>query len=282
MSHTAILGAGLIGAGMAHNLVQKGERVAVWNRSPEKAEQLAAAHAGVVTAHAAIGDAVRGAARVHLILNDDASVDAALAAVVGAVDKGVVVVDHTTTAPVPTAARAAALREKGVRFVHAPIFMSPGNAKNGTGLMLVCGDADDVSAVTPSLAKMTGDVWNVGTRADAAAAYKLFGNAMILTMMGALADIFKMADQIGLPRQDALTVFEKFSPMGVVQFRGPKMAKREFTPPSFQLETARKDLRLMQETAGTADTAVLEGLARRMDQLIKEGFGNDDVGALAR
>jgi 3-hydroxyisobutyrate dehydrogenase-like beta-hydroxyacid dehydrogenase len=59
------------------------------------------------------------------------------------------------------------------------------------------------------------------------------------------------------------------------------MAARDFTP-SFALTTARKDVRLMQELAGDVDTAVLAGLAARMEALIAEGQGDLDVGVLAR
>jgi hypothetical protein len=54
-----------------------------------------------------------------------------------------------------------------------------------------------VLAVTPALQQMTGEVWNVGDNPALAAFYKLCGNAMILTMGGALADILRMAGPIG-------------------------------------------------------------------------------------
>ena len=301
MSHVAVLGAGLIGAGFVHNLVTRGHDVVVWNRSPAKATALASALSsatsppgspvrGQVRAAAAVADAVASAARVHLALTDDAAVDAVLDALAPALRPGTPVVDHTTTQPAATRVRTARCTERGLAFVHAPIFMSPTNAKNGTGLMLVGGDPARVAAVTPALQAMTGEVWNVGERPETAAFYKLCGNAMILTMAGALADILRMADGLGLPREEALAVFQKFQPQGIIQFRGPKMARREF-PTSFALSVARKDVRLMQETAAHggsaagdehAALAVLDGLAARMDQLIAQGHGDLDIGALAR
>ncbi len=297
MSHVAVLGAGLIGAGFVQNLVTRGHDVVVWNRSPAKAMALASALSslpspagsparGQVRAVAAVADAVASAARVHLALTDDAAVDAVLDALAPALRPGTPVLDHTTTQPVATRARSARCAERGLAFVHAPIFMSPTNAKNGTGLMLVGGDPARVAAVTPALQTMTGEVWNVGERPETAAFYKLCGNAMILTMAGALADILRMADGLDLPREEALAVFQKFQPQGIIQFRGPKMARREF-PTSFALSVARKDVRLMQETAapgGSSDQAlaVLDGLAARMDQLIAQGHGDLDIGALAR
>ena len=282
MAHVAVLGTGLIGAGFVDNLVKKGHDVVVWNRTKEKAAALAQAR---VRAADTVADAVRGASRVHLALTDDAVVDAVLVDVEPSLGKDTLVVDHTTTLPALTTTRTARLLQRGVRFVHAPIFMSPTNAKNGTGLMLVCGEPRLVLEATPHLQQMTGEVWNVGENPALAAFYKLCGNAMILTMGGALADILRMAESSGLPREEALGVFAKFQPQGIIQFRGPKMARREFST-SFAIEVARKDLRLMQETAAqdgaNTSLAVLDGLAARMDQLIAEGHGRLDIGALAK
>jgi 3-hydroxyisobutyrate dehydrogenase-like beta-hydroxyacid dehydrogenase len=282
MAHVAILGTGLIGAGFVHNLVARGHDVVVWNRTKDKAASLGGPRVCVADS---IAEAVRGATRVHIALTDDAAVDAVLNDVVAHVGKETFVVDHTTTLPKATAERTARLVGQGVQFVHAPIFMAPSNAKNGTGLMLVCGDPRLVDAVTPALQEMTGEVWNVGENPTLAAFYKLCGNAMILTMGGALADILRMAEASGLPREEALGVFAKFQPQGIIQFRGPKMARREFST-SFAIEVARKDVRLMQQTAkqdgSSASLAVLDGLAARMDQLIAEGHGRADIGALAR
>ena len=57
------------------------------------------------------------------------------------------------------------------------------------------------------------------------------------------------------------------------------MSAGDFTP-SFELAMARKDVRLMLETAGANPLAVLPGLAARMDSLIAEGHGASDLGVL--
>ena len=165
-------------------------------------------------------------------------------------------------------------------FLHAPVFMSPGAARTAKGIMMVAGPTSRFADVQGELAPMTGDLWHVGERTDLAAAYKLFGNAMILSMCGALADILHMADSLDVPRMDAQALFQRFQPSGVLTLRGPKMAAGDFTP-SFALDVARKDVRLMLESLGDAPHAVLAGLAERMDAMIAAGRGADDVGVLA-
>lgn len=277
MTHIAVLGTGLLGTGFVEALLGRGVPVVAWNRTLAKAEPLAAKGARVASSAA---EAVRGASRVHLVLTDDDAVDDVLAAIAPHVASGVCVLDHTTTLPARTAERAARLEKSGLAFLHAPVFMSPGGARTAKGIMMVAGPTSRFAALESELAPMTGDLWHVGERADLAAAYKLFGNAMILTMCGALADILHMADSLDVPRMDAQALFQRFQPGGVVTMRGPKMANLDFTP-SFALDVARKDVRLMLESLGSAPHAVLGGLAERMDAMIAAGRGADDVGVLA-
>ena len=277
MTHIAVLGTGLLGTGFVEALLGRGLPVVAWNRTAAKAAPLAEKGARVV-ANAA--EAVRGASRVHLVLTDDDAVDSVLAAITADLGSGVCVIDHTTTLPKSTAERAARLEASGVTFLHAPVFMSPGGARAAKGIMMVAGPTARFTALQAELAPMTGDLWHVGERTDLAAAYKLFGNAMILSMCGALADILHMADSLDVPRMDSQALFQRFQPGGVVQMRGPKMASFDFTP-SFALDVARKDVRLMLESLGTAPHAVLGGLAERMDAMIAAGRGADDVGVLA-
>jgi 3-hydroxyisobutyrate dehydrogenase len=68
----------------------------------------------------------------------------------------------------------------------------------------------------------------------------------------------------------------------VIDVRGKKMASGDFTS-SFDLKMARKDVRLMLETAaaGGAKLEILPQIAKRMDALIAQGYGERDVGVLA-
>ena len=280
MAKIAFLGVGLIGSGMVSGALARGEAVTVWNRTLDKARALEGKGAKVASSPA---EAVRDAERVHLALTDDAVVDQVLAQCEGGLDKSAVVIDHSTTSPLGTAARFQWCAERAIEFLHAPVFMGPQMCRESKGIMLCAGPTARYVRVQRSLEKMTGEVWYLGERTDLAAAYKLFGNAMILTITGGLADVFAMAKGLDLPATTAYALFSKFKPAGVIDGRGAKMATGDFAP-SFELSMARKDLRLMLETAARSNVplAVLPGLAQRMDSLIAEGHGGEDLGALAR
>lgn len=71
----AILGTGLLGSGFARAARRRGEEVRVWNRTAARAAPLAEVGAEVC---AEAADAVRGVERVHVVVSDDAAVDAVL------------------------------------------------------------------------------------------------------------------------------------------------------------------------------------------------------------
>ncbi len=279
MTRVTVLGTGLLGSGFVDGLLARGDsEVTVWNRTRARAEPLVERGAAMADTPA---DAVRGAERVHLVLLDDDVVDETIAAFAPGLAPGAIVVDHSTTLPARTAERAKRLTGEGVPYLHAPVFMAPQAARDAKGIMLVAGPAERFARVKDGLTAMTGDLWYVGERPDLAAAYKLFGNAMILGMTSALADVMHMADALGVTRREEAGVFDRFPVSGVLTMRGAKAVNEDYAA-SFALEVARKDVRLMLESAGVEPTPVLSAIAGRMDELIARGHGGDDIAVLAK
>ena len=277
MANVAFVGTGLLGSGMVERMVRGGETVTVWNRTDAKARALERLGATVAASPA---DAVASADRVHMTLPDDAVVDAIVEAFRPRLRREAVVVDHSTTSPGGTKMRLERMAGHGVRFLHAPVFMSPQMARDGIGLMMVSGAKVLFESIRDPLAKMTGEVWYCGEAGDRAAAYKIFGNSMLFVIAAGIADVFAMAKGIGMPPAEALEVFSKFQPGNIIKSRGEKMARGDFEA-SFELTMARKDLRLMIEAAADQPMVVLPSIAKRMDDAIAAGRGRDDLGAIA-
>jgi 3-hydroxyisobutyrate dehydrogenase-like beta-hydroxyacid dehydrogenase len=276
MSKIAFLGTGLMGAALAEAAKKRGDDVAAWNRTRAKAEALEAFGIRVAGSPR---EALSGTERVHIMLSDDAVVDAVLADCGDALD-GRLVVDHTTTSPAGTAARATRLERRSVAFLHAPVFMTPAMCRAAQGIMLAAGPGAVFERVRNALEAMTGKLEYLGERRDLAAANKLFGNAMIIALTAGLADVYSMAKALGIAPAEAHSLFGKFNPAGVLAYRGAAMAKGDYQA-AFELTMARKDARLMIESAGKMPLAVLPAIAQRMDELIRRGFGADDMGVLA-
>jgi 3-hydroxyisobutyrate dehydrogenase-like beta-hydroxyacid dehydrogenase len=273
----AFLGTGLLGSGFIHHLLATTGSVTVWNRTPARAEGVVAAGAQLAATPA---DAARDAERIHLCLKDDAAVDAVLDALLPAMAPDAVLVDHTTTSADGAAARGARLAAAGHGFLHAPVFMSPGMARVGKGIMLAAGPADVFARVDGALAAMTGDLWYVGDDLRKAAGLKLVGNATLIAITGAIADTLAVGRGLGLSSADVNEVLTRLNPGASIGIRGKRMATGDFTA-SFELAMARKDVGLMLEAVGDAPLATLRAIAERSDKLIAAGHGADDLGVLA-
>ncbi len=276
MASIAFLGTGLLGSAFVEAACKRGDRVAVWNRTPSKAEPLAAFGAHLCATPA---DAVRGAERVHLVLNDDASVEEVVAALRPGLSPTAVIIDHTTTRPDKTYERLTRLNREGVRYLHCPVFIGPVAARQSEGIIMVSGPQALFDIVRPSLERQATRVEYFGERADLAAGYKLIGNGILLSMTGILSDAFAVGAGAGIEAPDVLTLLEFFNPGNVLASRGRKLAAEDYNA-TFELTMARKDIRLMVETAGDIPLTMLPGLAARMDAKIAEGQGARDIGVI--
>ena len=271
----AFLGTGLLGANFVRAFRQRNEDVQVWNRTPAKARELSSVGAQPFDDPA---DAVRGATRVHIAVSDDEAVDALLDRIRGALASGAIIVDHTTTAPDPTRVRAERWNTATVRFLHAPVFMGPSNALKGTGTMLASGDRALFQSVESELAKMTGRLAYLGEDPARAAAIKLMGNLFLIAVTGGIADMFALGKSLGVPSAEALPILEWLNAGDVASFRANRIMSGEFAQPSWTLTMARKDARLMIESAAAHGTQleVTPAVAAKMDRWIAAGHGNDD------
>lgn len=278
MANIAYLGTGLLGAALAEAAAKRGDSVTAWNRSPDKAQALAQFG---IRAAATPAEAVQGAQRVHLVLKDDAVVEDVLAQARAGLAADAIVLDHSTTLPRQTAERAQRLNAMGVRYLHCPVFIGPPAARLGQGSILAAGPQTVFDSVKDALGKMATRVEYLGERPDLAAVNKLYGNAMIIGMASMMADVLTLAQASEASGADAIKLLELLDFNAMIKTRGANMAKGVFTP-SFEMAMARKDVRLMVETANGRPLAALPGIAARMDQLIAAGHGADDVSTLAK
>src|SRR5579863_682325 len=162
MASITFLGTGLMGASLAEAAAKRGDRVTAWNRSAAKAKALEPLG---IHAAATVAQAVAGADRVHLMLTDDAVVDAVLEDAGDAL-RSAIVVDHSTTSPPGTAERAKRLEARGIAFVHAPVFMTPKMCRESGGMMLAAGLEATFKRTEPALRAMTGRLDYLGERRD--------------------------------------------------------------------------------------------------------------------
>jgi 3-hydroxyisobutyrate dehydrogenase len=277
----AFFGMGLLGSNFVRASLRRGEEVHVWNRTAGKASALEADGA---KAFADPAEAARGAARIHLTLSDDAAVDEVLERARPGFAPGVVIVDHTTTSPTGTLARAERWSERGVEFQHAPVFMGPQNALEGSGVMLASGDSARVERLRPALEKMTGKLVYLGPGPDRAASFKLFGNLFLMFMTAGVAEVLTLAKALDVKPEDAAALFDAFNPAVTLGARVKRILAADFATPSWELAMARKDARLMLEEGDRRGVPLpmLPAIAATMDRFLDRGHAHDDWTVIAK
>lgn len=272
---------GLLGTNFVKAMLDRGEKVQVWNRSPEKAAALEALGAAV---SADVAAAVKGADYIHVTLKDDDSVNDVLAAAAPGFKAGAMIIDHTTTSATGAIQRTAEWKSRGFTYLHAPVFMGPANAREGSGFMLVSGNQEVIEKVQPLLDQMTGKVINFGAEEGKAAAMKLLGNCFLVAFTAGLSDTLALGKALNVSVQDVGDLFSLWNPAQMMPARLQRMSAGDYSKPSWELNMARKDTQLfinsVQEKNGTL--AVIPAIAEEMDRWIAKGFGSSDWTVIAK
>jgi 3-hydroxyisobutyrate dehydrogenase-like beta-hydroxyacid dehydrogenase len=248
MKKLAYLGLGIMGRGMAANLVKAGYSVTVWNRSPERAAALAAAGATVATSPAA---AVSDAEVILYCLSDDRAVKDLVwgsGKLIDAVKPGQIVLDLTTVHPDTSRAEHAAYAAKGVEFLDAPVFGSKNEAAGG-GLWIVVGGKREVyDEVLPILKPLSETTHYMGEN-GMGASMKLVGNLVVGFQLEAIGEAMILATKAGLNPHDVLGVLH------VTDFKSPifdgvggALVERNFDT-FFALKLLLKDANLIAQFA---------------------------------
>jgi 3-hydroxyisobutyrate dehydrogenase-like beta-hydroxyacid dehydrogenase len=283
------LGTGTMGAPMAMNVARRGHRVAVWNRSREKAEELVAASAVLPSVEMRVAvdpaDAARRADVVITMLSDPAALLAVLegpGGALAAMGPPARLVDMSTVDPATAQRIAAAARGRGVRFVDAPVTGSRRPAVDGTLLVMAAGDAADIERVRPVLEAM-GRVVRVGPT-GAGAALKLVVNSLGAHLMTGFASAMVLATRLGLDPQVTLDAIQSgaFS-SPVFSHRGPRILDRDFSP-DFTLRLMLKDVQLALATASSLsyEMPTLQAIEQVVMEAIGAGHGDEDLSAVVK
>lgn len=279
----AYLGLGIMGSGMAKNLLEAGYKVTVWNRSPEHCKPLVEQDAHQANTPA---QAVANADVVMYCFSSDAAVEAVVFGengVLSAAHSGQIVIDMSTVHPDTSRREAAAYAEKDVEFLDAPVFGSKNESAAG-GLWIPVGGKQNVfEQVKPILAALSETIHYMGETGKGAA-MKLVGNLIVASQIQALGEAMVLATKAGLNPQDVLDVLH------VVDFRSPlfdgmgsALVKRDFST-SFALKWMLKDANLIARFAQdlNSPTPAAAAVRETLKAAINQGWGEENASALIK
>ncbi len=274
----ALLGTGVMGAGMAANIARAGIDLTVWNRDRRKAEPLAEHGARVASSPA---EAVDGADVVVTMLWDAGTVVEVLDAV-GAYGSGAVLL-QTTTVGVDGAARVGeAAARHGLTYLDAPVLGTKKPAEDGALVVLASGPSSVRPQVDAVLDAVSSRVMWVSEEAGAGSRLKLVANAWVATVVDGIAECLRLAEGLGLdPALFLEAVKGGAMDAPYVGLKGRSMLAGDFTP-AFSLSGAAKDTGLVVEAARAAglDLALLETVQAHFSAAEASGHGSKDLSAV--
>src|SRR3989454_9769917 len=218
-----IAGIGKMGAGIASRLAGLGHETMVWNRTPDKARELAKS-AGLKVAPTP-ADLAAGSEVVISILADAAAVNSVYAQMLPAMN-GKLFIEMSTVRPEVSNALAARVKAAGAAFVECPVGGTVGPAKEGKLFGFVGGDAADVARAKPVLDDLCRRVEHVGA-VGAGARMKLAINLPLLVYYQALGEALSLCQSLDIAPDRLIDMFADTSVgPNMLKVRGPASAAR--------------------------------------------------------
>jgi len=274
------IGLGAMGAPMAGHLHAKGVLAAVGNRTPVKAEDLAA-QLGVTVAMTPSDFA--GCDAVVLCVSMDADVMQCCRDLAGVLAAGTLVIDHSTVARETALAAAALLAESGIAFLDAPVSGGVEGARHGKLSVMVGGEADVLARAQELLSAYALRVTHMGPT-GAGQATKAVNQVLVAGIAQSVCEGLAFGEALGLkPESLVPTLAAGAAGNWFLDKRGATMMAGNYKP-GFKSALLLKDLRIVQAMAEALGRqySVVERSLDDYAKLVDAGFGEEDTSALIR
>jgi len=278
------IGIGLMGHGIAKNLVTKGYPLTVRvNRNRAPLQDLLAAGAQEVKTNA---DVARASDIVFLCVTGAPEVEEVVHGTNGiasAARKGLTVVDTSTSEPGTTAKMREALAPSGVRFVDAPLARTPVEAEQGRLNIMVGADDATFAELKPVLEAFCENIIHAGP-AGHGIVLKLINNFLAMTIANATAEALATAAKSGLSIAKLHQVISAGAVnSGIFQMIvGKLLDGGDLTGLKFTLVNAMKDMRYYTHFAESLPVSAIVGEAVHQSLVHANlmGFGDKYVASL--
>jgi 2-hydroxy-3-oxopropionate reductase len=271
------IGLGLMGRPMALHLARAGHNLHLWARRPTSLDPFTDVNAKV---HASPAELAKHVEIVFTMVADAPDVQAVTLGengIAAGASPGLIVVDMSTINPNSAREIGAALADRGIEFVDAPVSGGETGAINAALTIMAGGKPEVFERVRPLFEKMGKSVTLVG---DSGAGQVAKACNQILTGVGvaAVAEAFNFATQSGV---DAARVREAllggFAYSRILENHGQRMLDRNFKP-GFKAWMHQKDLRIVMEEAHRLGLMLpaAAATAQLFNAIVGSGMGEDD------
>ena len=265
------IGLGIMGAGMARNLLGAGASLTVWNRTPGRMQPLVEAGAAPASSAA---DVARSADVVVCCVSDTPDVEEVLLGPDGvghAASAGTLVVDCSTISPTATRRIGQDLAVRDIAFVDAPVSGGSEGAERGTLSVMAGGVDDDVERARQVLDACSSTFTHVGPLGAGQTA-KLVNQILVVVNMLAVSEALVFASGHGLDLDRTLdAVAGGAAGSWMLSNRGPQVIDRDWRP-GFSIDLQQKDLRLVAEAAAEIGVPLIAtGIVQQLYGMLQAG-----------
>jgi 3-hydroxyisobutyrate dehydrogenase len=275
------IGLGAMGVHMAAHLRQCGLLVAVANRTHVKAVELAQQWEVAAPDH--LDELAARCNVIALCVTADADVLSIVQTLAPHLQKGAIVIDHSTVSPDTAKQAATHLAEVGAHFLDAPVSGGVEGAKNGKLSVMVGGEAEVLERARPVLEAYALRITHLGAT-GAGQATKAVNQVLVAGIAQAVCEGLALGEALGLDPQRLIpTLGAGAAGNWFLEKRGETMLRNEFGV-GFKLALLHKDLAIvhgMAKQAGSA-TGVIERSLADYAELKSQGYGDEDISALIR
>jgi 2-hydroxy-3-oxopropionate reductase len=277
------IGLGIMGKPMAKNLMEAGYELVLYNRTLEKAEELAEDGAAEVAANPR--EVAENSEIIVTMLPDSPDVRNVVAGEDGVLEgirEGVLVVDMSTISPVVTEELAAGIRERGASMLDAPVSGGDVGAIEGTLSIMVGGEEEDFERARPLFEVMGNTVTHVGPT-GAGQVTKAANQIVVALTIEAVSEALVLGSKGGVAPEKILEVLSGgLAGNKVMEVKREKFLARDFEPGG-KVEFHRKDLRIALEAGREYGVALpVTALVCQMFEalLVRERSGWDHAALL--
>ena len=282
MQRVAVLGLGIIGGGIAKNLIGRGFPVTVYNRGREKALPFETAGATVAGTPA---EAVVDAEVVICAVADDRASEAVWLGQDGALAAAradATLVECSTLSTEWVGRLADAARQRDAKFLDAPVLGSKDAAEGGQLRLLVGGSESDLDHVRDVLDAFSAEIVYLGPN-GAGARMKLINNAIVAVQIVALAEGLVVAERAGLDvDQVAQLLAGGAAGSPAVKGRAARMVSHDYEDVHFALRWMRKDAGygITEGQRHGVPMATVAAAGEALQAAMDQGYGELDFGAV--
>jgi len=276
-------GIGRMGRPMAANVAKAGFPLMVWNRTRQKAEELAAESGATVVPTPA---GLAGCDVIVTMMADGPATESVYEGpdgLLAALTPGKVCIDMATLAPSHMRSLAERAARKGADFLDSPVSGSIALATAGTLTLMVGGEAAVLERVRPVLAAMGAKIYHMGG-VGTGATVKLAVNSIIFSLGEAVAEGLVLAERAGIARATAYEVFANSAISApFVQYRREAYERPGEIPVALRMVLAVKDLDLALDLAGEIGAPLPQARLNRdiYQEAAGAGFADWDMSGVA-